>query len=104
MFVVLRRRNHKRKNEMDVKITYFNKMEREKRVREVILGQKLIINHPSLVDEGEKTKILATTHKRDLKSYLFNATFIFIFTFRFLSCAFCAFRAQVNIFYTILIF
>jgi len=31
----------------------------------VILGQKLTLNHPSLVDEGEKTKILVTAHKRE---------------------------------------
>jgi len=34
-----------------VKITYFNKKEIEKRV---ILGQKLTLNYPSLVDEGKK--------------------------------------------------
>jgi len=37
-----------------VKITYFNKRERKKQVRGVILGQKLTINHRSLVDEGEE--------------------------------------------------
>jgi len=37
-----------------VKITYLNKRERENRVRDVILGQKLTLNHPSLVDEGEE--------------------------------------------------
>jgi len=31
-----------------VKITYFNKREREKRVRGVILGQKLTINWPKI--------------------------------------------------------
>jgi len=31
--VALRRQNHKRENEIDVKITYFNKREREKPVR-----------------------------------------------------------------------
>jgi len=31
--VAQRRQNHKIKNEIDVKITYFNKREREKRVR-----------------------------------------------------------------------
>jgi len=48
-----------------VKITYFNKREIEKRVRGVILGQKLIINHPSLVDEGEETRVLVTAHKKE---------------------------------------
>jgi len=50
-----------------VKITYFNKTEIEKRVRVrgVILGQKLTLNHPSLVDEGEKTRVLVTAHKRE---------------------------------------
>jgi len=37
--VARRRRNHKIKNKIDVKITYFNKREREKRVRWMILGQ-----------------------------------------------------------------
>jgi len=31
----------------------------------VILGQKMTINHPSLVDEGEKPKVLVTVHKRE---------------------------------------
>jgi len=49
-----------------VKITYFNKKESEKRVRGVILGQKLTLNHFSLVDEGEKTRVLVTAaHKRE---------------------------------------
>jgi len=39
-----------------VKITYFNKSEREKRVKGVILGQKLTLNHPSLVDEEKKLR------------------------------------------------
>jgi len=30
----------------------------------MILGQKLTLNHPSLVDEGEKTRVLVTAHKR----------------------------------------
>jgi len=58
----LRRRNHK-KNEIDVKISYFSKRERDKRVKGVILGQKLTLNHRSLVDEGGKTSILVTAHK-----------------------------------------
>jgi len=37
-----------------VKITYLNRKEGEKRLRGVIWGQKLTINHPSLVDEGEE--------------------------------------------------
>jgi len=48
-----------------VKIAYFNKREIEKRVRGVILGQKLTLNHPSLVDEGEETRVLVTAHKRE---------------------------------------
>jgi len=48
--VAVRRRNHKIKNEIDVKITYFNKREREKRVTGVILGQKLTLNHSSLLN------------------------------------------------------
>jgi hypothetical protein len=48
-----------------VKNTYFNKREEEKRVRRVILCQKLTINYPSLVDEGEETRVLVTTHKRE---------------------------------------
>jgi len=41
--VVLIRRNHKRKNKIDVKITYLNKREIEKRVRGVILGLSAFI-------------------------------------------------------------
>jgi len=48
-----------------VKITYFNKREREKRVRGMILGQKLTLNHPSLMDEGKETRVLVTAHKRE---------------------------------------
>jgi len=48
-----------------VKITYFNKREREKRVRGVILGQKLTLNHPCLVDEGEKTRVLVMAHNKE---------------------------------------
>jgi len=43
------------KNKIDVKITYFNKREREKQVRWVILGQKLTLNHPFLMDEKNET-------------------------------------------------
>jgi len=46
-----------------VKITYFNKREIKKRVRGVILGQNLTLNHPCLVDEGEETRVLMTAHK-----------------------------------------
>ncbi|AET03760.1 hypothetical protein MTR_8g075370 [Medicago truncatula] len=55
--VAQRRQNHKIKNKIDVKITYFNKREKEKRVRGVILGQKLTLNHLSLMDEGEETRV-----------------------------------------------
>ena len=48
-----------------MKITYFDKRERGKRVRGVILGQKLTLNHPSLVDEGEETRVLAMADKRE---------------------------------------
>jgi len=48
-----------------VKITYFNKREREKRVRAVILGQKLTLNHPFLVDEGKETRVLVMAGKRE---------------------------------------
>jgi len=43
----------RKKNEIDVKITYFNKREIEKRVRKVILGQKLTLNHPSFMNEKD---------------------------------------------------
>jgi len=33
-------------------------MEGEKRFRKVIWGEKLILNHPSLVDDGEETRVL----------------------------------------------
>jgi len=47
-----------------LKITYFNKIKREKQVREEILGQKLTLNNPSLVD-NEETRILVMAHKRE---------------------------------------
>jgi len=31
----------------------------------MILGQKLTLNHPSLMDEREETKVLVTAHKRE---------------------------------------
>jgi len=34
-----------------MKNTYFSKSEKEKRVKWVILGQKLTLNHPSLMDK-----------------------------------------------------
>jgi len=40
-----------------VKITYLNKREGEKRFRGVIWDQKLTLNHPSLMDEKEETKV-----------------------------------------------
>jgi len=39
-----------------MKITYLNKREGEKRFRGVILGRKLTLNHPSLMDEEEEIK------------------------------------------------
>jgi len=43
--VVRRRRNHTIKNKIVVKITYFNKKEKEKQFKEVIYSQKLTLNH-----------------------------------------------------------
>ena len=43
----------------------------KKRVRGMILGQKLTLNHPSLVDEGEETRVLVTAHKREREKYFF---------------------------------
>jgi len=40
-----------------VKITYLNRMGGEKRFRGVIWGQKLTLNHPSLVDEGKEIRV-----------------------------------------------
>ena len=31
----------------------------------MVLGQKLTLNHQSMVDEGEETKILVKAHKRE---------------------------------------
>jgi len=42
-----------------VKITYLNKREGKTRFRGVIWCQKLTINHPSLVDEGEEIRVSA---------------------------------------------
>jgi len=36
----------------------------------VILDQKLTLNHPSLVNEGEETKVLVTAHKREREKKL----------------------------------
>jgi len=90
--VALRWQNHERRNEIYVKIAYFNKREIEKRVRGVILGQKLTLNHPSLVDEGEETRVLVTAHNKEKgKSpiYLilnivfgFSRCFLFVISFR----------------------
>jgi len=33
----------------------------------VILGKKLTLKHPSLMDEEEKIRILMTSHKREWK-------------------------------------
>ena len=48
-----------------MKITYFNKREIEKRVRGVILGQKLTLNHVSLMDEEEKTRVFVTAPQEE---------------------------------------
>jgi len=71
--VALRRQNYNIKNKIDVKITYFNQREREKQVREVILGQKLTLNQPSLMDEGEETRCCEGSHERGREK---NLTFI----------------------------
>ena len=42
-----------------MKITYINRREGEKRFRGVIWGQKLTLNHPSLMDEGEEIRVSA---------------------------------------------
>ena len=42
-----------------MKITYLNRREGEKRFRGVIWGQKLTLNHPSLMDEGEEIRVSA---------------------------------------------
>jgi len=59
-----------------MKITYSNKKKIEKRVRGVILGQKMTINHPSLVDEGEETRVLVTAHKREREKSVFIDPFL----------------------------
>jgi len=41
------------------------KVEERKWVRDVILGQKLTINHSSLMDRREEIKVLLTAHKRE---------------------------------------
>lgn len=42
------------KKKIEVKNTYFSKRDREKRVKWVILCQKLTLNHPYLMNEGEE--------------------------------------------------
>ena len=66
--VALRRRNHERKNKIDVKITYFNKREREKQVRGVILGQKIDPKSPLFGGWRKKTRVLVTAHIEKVKS------------------------------------
>jgi len=61
-----------------VKISYLNKREGEKRFRGVICGQKLTLNHPSMVNEEEKIRILADgTQKRDGERSGINCYFFF---------------------------
>jgi len=48
-----------------VKIAYFNKSEREKRVRGGDFRSKFDLNHPSLIDEGKEIKVLMTAHRRE---------------------------------------
>ena len=52
------------KNEIDVKITYFNKGKEKKLVRWVILSQKLTLNHSSLMDEGEETRVFVMAQRK----------------------------------------
>lgn len=52
--VKLRRRNHNIKNEIDMKITYFNLREREKRVRVFVTAHK-----------REKGKIESANNKKN---------------------------------------
>jgi len=53
-----------------VKIIYFNKKEREKRVTWVILDKKFDLKSLHLMDEGEETKILVTVHKKKGEKYM----------------------------------
>jgi len=51
-----------------VKTAYLNRREGEKRFRGVIWGQKLTLNHPSLVDEGEEIRVSTdSSQKREGK-------------------------------------
>jgi len=60
-----------------VKITYLNRREGEKRFRGVIWGQKLTLNHPSLVDEGEEIRVSADgSQKREGKRGDGSASYI----------------------------
>lgn len=43
-----------------------NKREGEKRFRRIIYCQRLTLNHPSLMDEEEKTKVYGTAHRREI--------------------------------------
>jgi len=53
-----------------VKITSFNKRERDKRVKWVILGQKLTLNHTSLMDKEKEIRVLETVHKRERGNHI----------------------------------
>ena len=63
-----------------MKITYFNKREREKQVTGVILSQRLTITHPSLVDGEEETRVLVTAHKREGEEFklLFYTNYTYV--------------------------
>jgi len=41
----------------------------------VILGQKLTLNHPSLMDEGEETRVMTTTYKKEREDSTFFMTY-----------------------------
>jgi len=81
--VALMWRNHKRKNKIDGKITYFSKRERKKGVTGLILGKKLTLNHPSLMDEGEETTVLVTAHKREEGEREREFEYLFLVLFEF---------------------
>ena len=52
----------------------------------MILGQKLTINHPSLIDEEDKTRVLLTAPKERKRRGLENLYLKFYYKIVYLKC------------------
>jgi len=51
----------------------------------VIFGQKLTLNHPSLMDEEKETSVFVTAHKREgekrEREFMYNYRIVFLSSF-----------------------